>query len=395
MAEPLPAKNSAPRWRGLLAQKKSLLVVALLFLATIPMLTKNFTSDFGTHIAIGREIVGTRSIPDKEFLNYPSLGADSRNPVWLFQVVLYLVFAAGGPYAVSFFLWAIVFGIFSFLPRSCLLRGANPALAVIAIFAFSGFLRIRIQPRPEMFTYLFISLTIFLFSEFYFGKRNRMIYAFPALVLFWANSHPTYLMAFLLCGIFTIDYFARAAWSRELSWKSVKTWILPPVIVAAVGLIACGWNPNGYEGVLAPLQTITRGEIGGGDPILISISELTPVKGTGFYGYYKAAVVFAALSLVLGTVGRRVYLLDLFLFTIAFKGAWDSARAVSMMGLFLSPGVSLHLTGFLSAAAGWFSNKVTGTPRAPEEKRRQKGKKEPQSAPASVRTDPRPGITAG
>jgi hypothetical protein len=90
-----------------------------------------------------------------------------------------------------------------------------------------------------------------------------------------------------------------------------------------------------------------------------------------------------------------VYLLDLFLFAIAFKGAWDSARAVSMMGLFLSPGVSLHLTGFLSAASGWFSTNAARTPKAPEERRKQKGKKGPPPAPASVRTDPRPSITAG
>ena len=388
MAEPLPAKNSAPRWWDFLAQKKGLVAVALLFLVTIPMLTKNFTSDFGTHIAIGREIVETRSIPDEEFLNYPSLGADSPNPVWLFQAALYLVFAAGGPYAVSFFMWAIVFGIFYFLHRSCLLRGANPALAVIAIFAFSGFLRIRIQPRPEMFTYLFISLTIFLFSEFYFGKRKRMIYAFPVLVLVWANSHPTYLMAFLLCGIFTIDYLARAAWSRDLSWQNVKTWILPPVIVVAVGLIACGLNPNGYEGVLAPLQTITRGKVGGGNPILMSISELTPVKGTGFYGYYQAAVIFAALSLVLGTVGRRVSLLDLFLFTIAFKGAWDSARAVSMMGLFLSPGASLHVTGFLERVGAWSSQVTAGKAKETAEKGKGKGKRRKPDKGKSVSREP-------
>jgi hypothetical protein len=126
----------------------------------------------------------------------------------------------------------------------------------------------------------------------------------------------------------------------------------------------------------------------------MSISELTPVKGTGFYLYYKAAVVFAAVSLCLGLAGRRVYLLDLFLFAIAFKGAWDSARAVSMMGLFLSPGVSLHLTGFLSEAAGWFSTKVTRKPEAPEETRRQKGKKRPQPGRVSVRPDLRPRFAA-
>jgi hypothetical protein len=119
------------------------------------------------------------------------------------------------------------------------------------------------------------------------------------------------------------------------------------------------------------------------------------VKGTGFFVYYKAAAVFAAVSLCLGLAGRRVYLLDLFLFAIAFKGAWDSARAVSMMGLFLSAGVSLHLTGFLSEAAGWFSPKARSKPEAPEEKRRQKGKKGAQPLVVSVRPDPRPRFAAG
>jgi hypothetical protein len=377
MTEPVRVQDHAHSWRDLVRKRETQIAIVLLFLATIPLLTKIFTSDFGTHIAIGRQIVQTRSIPDKEFLNYPSLGIDSPNPVWLFQAVLYLVFAAGGPIGVSFLCWTVVFGIFYFLHRSCVLRGANPILAVVAIFAFSGFLRIRIQPRPEIFTYLFISLTIFLFSEFFYGKRKRLIYAFPALLLVWANSHPTYLMAFLLCGIFTADYLARAAWNRELAWERMKTRVLPPVIVGVVGMVVCGLNPNGYESILTPIQTITRGAIGGGSSsIMMSISELTPVKGTGLYLYYKAAIVFAAVSLALGAAGRRLYLLDLFFFAIAFKGAWDSARAVSMMGLFLSPGASLHITGFLDRAKEWTSRKAAGIPgeAAGREKGRGKGK---------------------
>jgi hypothetical protein len=266
----------------------------------------------------------------------------------------------------------------------------------LAIFAFSGFLRIRIQPRPEIFTYFFIALTIFLFSEYFFGTRKRLIYLFPPAVLVWANSHPTYLMAFLLCGAFVADRLAHAIWRKEFRWDTLKVWIFPPVLVGVAGLILCGLNPHGYNAILTPLRLIARGTEGaGGSSILMSISELTPVKGTGFFVYYKAAAAFAVVSLFLGLAGRRVYLLDLFLFAIAFKGAWDSARAVSMMGLFLSPGVSLHMTGFLSKAAGWFSTKVTRTPKAPEEKRRQKGKKGPPPAPASVRSDPRPRLTGG
>jgi hypothetical protein len=238
-------------------------------------------------------------------------------------------------------------------------------------------------------------MTIFLLSEYYFGSRKKLIYLFPPMILVWANSHPTYLMAFGLYGAFFADSLVRAAWRKEFQWARLRTWIIPPLITGVAGLVLCGLNPHGYGWLLSPLHMISRGAGGNTtNNILMSISELTPVKGTGFYLYYKAAVVFAAVSLCLGLAGRRVYLLDLFLFAIAFKGAWDSARAVSMMGLFLSPGVSLHLTGFLSAAAGWFSTTVTRKPEAPEEKKRQKGKKGPPPAVVSVRPDLRPRFAA-
>src|SRR3990172_2140064 len=111
--------------------------------------------------------------------------------------------------------------------------------------------------------------------------------------------------------------------------------------------------------------------------MLTFISELTPVKGTGFYVYYKAAAWWVVVSFLLGMIGRRISLLDLFLFAIAFKGAWESARAVSMMGLFLSPGASLQLTGFFERAEEWFAPKIAGKTRnSPTGKRTKKGKKE-------------------
>ncbi|HBO70212.1 MAG TPA: hypothetical protein DD658_08830 [Deltaproteobacteria bacterium] len=369
-------------------RRKEILVLALLFLITIPMLTKVFTSDFGTHLAIGREIIQDRSVTDKEFLNYPSLGRHNPNGEWGFQAVLYLVYAAGGVYGVSLLCWAVVFSIFLLLHRSMALRGGDPWLAVLAIFAFSGFLRIRIQPRPEIFTYLFIALTIFLLAEYYFGKRKKLLYLFPAVILVWANMHPTYLMAFLLCGAFFVDGLARAAWRREFRWGHLRTWVFPPVAVGIAGLLLCGLNPHGYEAILIPLHVISRGGSGGGSSILMSISELTPVKGTGFYGYYQAAAIIAGGSLLLGIFGRRIYLLDLFLFSIAFKGAWDSARAVSMMGLFLSPGISLHLTGFVARTAEWFAPKAQPKGKPSPEKGKNRGKKSKPAGKGDVPVSP-------
>jgi hypothetical protein len=384
MGGPQTPPGSDSRWFALSPRQTTISVMILLFLATIPMLTKIFTSDFGTHLALGRYIVREHSIPTLELWNYPSLGMENASGgEWGFQAILYLVFSTGGVYGVSFLLWAVVFGIFFFLFRSCVLRGSHPLLAVLAIFAFSGFLRIRIQPRPEIFTYLFISMTIYVLTEYYFGERKKLIYLFPGMILVWANMHPTYLMAFLLCGAFFADGLARAAWKKEFQWERLKAWVYPPVLVGVLGLIVCGLNPHGYGWLLSPLHLISRGQSGGGgggSSILMSISELTPVKGTGLYLYYKTAAGFVALSLLLGGIGRRIYLLDLFLIAIAFKGAWGSARAVSMMGLFLSPGASLHLTGFFGVLGEWFAPKFA--PKQPdpagqrERKKKKKGKKE-------------------
>ena len=379
MAERVPAAGCASRrWWDLTPKEQDIVAFTLLFLITLPMLTKIFTSDFGTHIAIGREIVQTRTIADKEFLNYTSLGRYNPNGEWGFQAILYIVFSVGGFYGVSFLCWAVVFAIFLLLHRGAVLRGAHPLLAVLAIFAFSGFLRIRIQPRPELFTYFFVALTIFLFSEYFFGKWKKLIYLFPPAVLVWANSHPSYLMAFLLCAAFIADRLARAIWRKEFRWSTLKAWIYPPVLVGVAGLILCGLNPHGYNAILTPLHLLSRGTgEGGGSSILMSISELTPVKGTGFFVYYKAAAAFAVVSLLLGLVGRRVYLLDLFLFAIAFKGAWDSARAVSMMGLFLSQGTSLQLTGFFSRLPEWFSSPIVGKAKLPPKEKQRKKEKAP------------------
>ncbi len=366
----------------------NLIAFLLLFLVTLPMLTKIFTSDYGTHLAIGREIVQNRHIPTQELWNYPSLGMDNGSGgEWGFAAVLYLVHSAAGDYGVSFMIWVIVLAIFYLLYRATVLRGGHPLLTVLAIFAFSGFLRIRIQPRPEIFTYLFIALTICLLCEYYFGARKKAIYLFPALILVWANCHPTYLMAFGLCGAFFVDALARAAWRKEFRWERLRGWVFPPLITGLLGLALCGLNPHGYSWLLAPLHMISRGQGTDSSGILMSISELTPVVGTGFYVYYKAAAVFAAASLLLGVVGRRVYLLDILLFLIAFKGAWGSARAVSMMGLFLCPGAAVQVTGFVSAVNGWLKSR-----RAAEPKRSAKGKgKKGKPAEEPSRPEPFPG----
>ncbi len=68
MAEsPGRTAEAAPRpWWDLTPERTNLVALALLVLITVPMLTKIFTSDFGTHIAMGRHIVRDLKVNDPE-----------------------------------------------------------------------------------------------------------------------------------------------------------------------------------------------------------------------------------------------------------------------------------------------------------------------------------------
>jgi hypothetical protein len=167
-------------------------------------------------------------------------------------------------------------------------------------------------------------------------------------MLLWGNIHGSYLIGLILWGVFFTDALTRAAWKREFEWKKIKGWAAPQLVIGALGVAFCGLSPDGYSMLLMPLRVISRDKTGGGlQGTFMSISELTPVVGTGMYAYYKMAAAVASLALLLGLFGRRLFLLDVLLAAMAFKGAWESARAVSMIGLFLSPGISNQATGFL------------------------------------------------
>ncbi|HLN90316.1 MAG TPA: hypothetical protein VK429_00495, partial [Patescibacteria group bacterium] len=394
MAEPVFAAGGVSSRLELSPERQNLLALFLLFLITIPMLTKIFTSDFGTHLAIGRHIWEHREISAPEFLNYTALGMTNYFHEWGFQLILHAVYSVGGAIGVSLFCWLAVCCIFFLIYRVCVLRGAHPLLAVLAIFCFSGFLRIRIQPRPEILTYLFISICLYIFSEYYYGARKKLAYVFPVLMLLWGNIHGSYLVGLILWGVFFSDALARAAWKKELGWKKLKDWVGPQLVIGALGLVFCGFGPDGYSMLLMPLRVLSRDKAGGGlQGTFMSISELTPVVGTGMYVYYKAAAVFASIALVLGAFGRRVFLLDILLAVMAFKGAWESARAVSMLGLFLSPGISIQITGFLEWVCGKLE-RVGAITKGHEISRSQRRRK-PAEGERRVKAQTKPGEGAG
>lgn len=317
-------------------------VTALLFLAVSALfLVKVFTGDYGTHLAIGRLIFETRSLPVGEFLNYPTLGSPHAYTEWAFQVLLYLVFRIGGTAGASLLCWAVTAGTLCFLFLSARARGAHPWVAVFVLFAFAGLLRIRVQPRPEIFAYLFLAATVYLWSEHYFGTRKRALWALPPMVAVWANVHPSFLLAFVVSAFFFADAAAAAAFGRRWGWASLREWIVPPVVVTGLALLCSGINPYGFSHLLAPVG-LAKSEV-----LAASITEMASIRMTAFFPVFLGAACLGVAALLMGAWGRHVRLLDLLMLGFALKASYSAARGIAMIPVLLVPVVAVQATAFL------------------------------------------------
>jgi hypothetical protein len=304
-------------------------------------LVKVFTGDYGTHLAIGRKIWETRSLPVAEFLTYPALGAPHAYTEWGFQALLYGVFTIGGTAGVSLLCWVVTTGTLYLLFLSARVRGAHPWVAAFALFAFAGLLRIRIQPRPEIFAYLFLAATIYLFSGYYFGTRKKALWALPPIVAVWANLHPSFLLAFVVSGFFFADAVAAAAVRKHLAWAHLRKWVFPPVAITALALLCSGINPYGFSHLLAPVG-LAKSEI-----LAASITEMASIRITSLFPVFLGAAALGGTALLLGLWGRHVRLLDLLMLGFALKASYSAARGIAMIPVLLVPGAAVQATAFL------------------------------------------------
>lgn len=321
-----------------MSRKTKGISIALFLAISSLFFVKVFTGDYGTHLAIGRQILESRSIPGVEFLNYPTSGAPHGYTEWLFQALLYGIFLAGGTAGISVFCWVVASATIYFLFRAALVRGAHPFLALLALFAFAGLLRIRLQPRPEICAYLLLSIVMYILSEYYFGTRKMAIWIFPPLIVLWANLHPSFLLAFVAAAAFFVDALAAAILKREWGWAQVRTWVFPPLGSGILAFLASGINPYGFSTFLSPVGLARSQELA------LSITEMAPVRDTAFFPVFLGAAALGGAAILVGVWTRSFRLLDLLLLAFSVKASYSSARGIALPAVLLVSGVAAQGT---------------------------------------------------
>jgi hypothetical protein len=215
---------------------------ALAVIAALGSLRPIRSYDYFWHLAAGRWIVEHRALPDRDPFTLASHSGEWVNLEWLFQVVLYPLWALLGHAGLTVLLaLSVGVGVFLLFLRTARDTSEGIALLLVAI-AWSGALH-RLDVRPETTAIPFFVLYLHLVLKW--ADRRHTI-ALAALTVVWFQVHPSAVLAPVIAGAVLAGEVVEArGFGVGVKWRLVQ-------IAGTGGVLLV--NPWGVGGVLAPVE---------------------------------------------------------------------------------------------------------------------------------------------
>lgn len=326
--------------------------VALAFLLGV---TQIADTDIWWHLRTGELILERGSIPQTDWFTYTNPESPWIDLHWGFQLLLTLLWRAGGAAAIilaTATCGAATFALLIGIRRPHWSVPISVACLIPSLLLYAG----RYHPRPEMLTQLLLVVTLALL--FRARSHPRIVWLLPLVQLLWVNVHSLFILGWVAWGAFLLDALARRFGPGLLrptdetpdTPQDAKRWGM----VSGLMLLANLMNPYGVTGLTFPLVVFTR----------ISSERDFYVQHAGefqsmgeFLSMYGKGALFTSLSplmlVVIAGLGlasftllaskRRLPLDRLLMFAAFGYLAWQANRNAALFALVGGWAVRLNL----------------------------------------------------
>ncbi len=227
-----------------------LIAVCLLFIVGFFHPLNALTQDLGRHIKTGEIILETKQIPTVNLYSYTYPDFPFINHHWLSEVIFYIVSGTTGFNGLLLFSTGIVVFSFSLLVWYSL-RFKNILATTIISFLYLQILFERTDVRPEIFSFLFLSLYMVILYSFR-TKFTKWIFLLPLLELLWVTMHIYFPIGILIIGLFLVDAIIK---NRKQLFTSHTKILLFILILSSLSTLC---NPQGIQGALYPFTVFNN-----------------------------------------------------------------------------------------------------------------------------------------
>lgn len=257
----------------------------------------SFNQDLGRHLKLGEIITKTYSVPKLNLFSYTNTDFPFINTHWLFEVLIFAGSESFGLY--TLLVLKIVIILISVWLILKTVAGNNSVLLLPIGFIFLHVLRERTDLRPEILSFLFTALTLYILER-YKKSGTKFIFSLPLVQLIWVNTHIYFPIGLILQAIFLIN---TGLSSLRLHPRGVKLNNLAIVFVLSV--IASLINPHFLNGFLYPLNVFNNYGY-----TIVENQTMFLLENIGFsdrnFLFVKLAAVIILFSIVLSTVKRSI-----------------------------------------------------------------------------------------
>lgn len=210
------------------------------------------TQDLGRHILTGKIIWETHSVPISNVYSYTYPNFPFINHHWFSEVLFYGItkwFGFNGLLIVTTTLAVCTFGILFFY--TALRRDIHIFAVLGTSLLYSTILFERTDIRPELFSFLFLTLFVVLLYRFR-NSQTFLIFLLIPLEFLWVNIHIYFLVGIIVIGLFFIDW----VYIHRNRLRNRGTYILSSVFFGAMAATVI--NPHGISGALYPLEVFNN-----------------------------------------------------------------------------------------------------------------------------------------
>jgi tetratricopeptide (TPR) repeat protein len=314
------------------------------------------TGDAGLHLQNGEMVLqGNFDVLTKNLYSYSEPNYRYINDHWLSGVIFLLIYKISGFGGMILFT-AVILLLTFFLIFWIAKKRSDFWLATFFSIPAILILSERTDARPEIFSYLFVALFIYLLFDLEEHPEHKRIFWLIPIQLLWVNLHIFFIVGFALVGGFLIEKII-------LNYKNLKDGLLVRKLLLLLGLLilVSFINPNGARGVLYPLnryneQSVHVNEV---QPIL-SYLQSKPVEDISI-------IIFIPLALLLVTsffFGFKRAKKPIF-YLLASMGAtyigFSIVRTLPFFGLIFLPAISENFSGVFIKLKEWLKQKPPKT----------------------------------
>ncbi|MAT99037.1 MAG: hypothetical protein CL608_17975 [Anaerolineaceae bacterium] len=309
------------------------LFVALFALALFTMAVREtLDPDMWWHLRTGEYIL-QNGIPAQDVFTFTVPQHAWVTHEWLSQLIMWLVYLAGGLPGLILFFAALTALTYWLLYLAC---AGRPYLATFIVLLAAITSAIVWGARPQIFNLLLTAVFVLIVERVKDGQWGwRALWWLPLLTLVWANLHSGYLLGIVLLGTYAVGDVAQRWLAAPTERTLDRTTIVHLFGATIAGFLAAAVNPSGIELWIYPFLTLGSGAM------QAYIQEwLSPDFHQTYFWPFAGMLALGALGWIFNK--NRPTITELLLFLGTGAAGLVSARHIPLFAIVATPIIVRH-----------------------------------------------------